>query len=205
MFKGTIDSPSPAVPSDLPGLADRIIRGDALAEPLFRSASSRGLRILIAHHLADGDAIKQIDGLVEQTTNGAIAALKDGTVASASGVIIWLCRTVRQLTSAERSLSPFEFEGECASSPTGLQQIGPEGTTEYPMDQAGARELVAALPTLYRRVLTRFYVGRETKETICAEEGIGPLEFDAIRSKVRKKGLQRAFGRASSSCTAGCA
>lgn len=201
MFKGTTASLSPAVPSDLLRLADRIIRRDALAEPLFRSASSKGLRILIAHHLASGDAVKQIvDRLIDQTTNGAIAALKDGTVGSASDVIGWMCRTCRQLAEAERSLLPLEF-----SAPTGLQRIGPDGATEYHVDRAGAREFVASLPTLYRRVITRFYVGGETRETICAEEGIGPLEFDAIRSKVLKKGLQRAFGRASSSCVAGCA
>lgn len=178
MINGTTASSSPSVPSDIPGLATRIIHGDRLAEPLFRLACSRGLRLVIDHHLRGNTAAEP---LVEQVTDGVIAALRNGTIVGGD-VTAWMCRQARHLA---------------------LQLKPQQQTIAVPASRMG-REVFATIPALHQRLLRRFYLDAHTKETICAEEDLSPAEFDAIRSNARKKMMPQ-HSSASENYVAGCA
>jgi DNA-directed RNA polymerase specialized sigma24 family protein len=174
---------SPSVPSELERLAHRVLHGDASAEPPFRAAASRGLHILIAHRLR---GCNRVDTLVDQVISKAIAALRDGTLTCSTDVPAWMCSRARHIALEAKS-----------------QQPETEQLTEQPTERecAATSKALAALQPLHRRVIMHFYLHSESKETICAAEGLTANEFNKIKSSARKK-IMAHTASASAPCVA---
>jgi RNA polymerase sigma-70 factor (ECF subfamily) len=190
---------SPAVPDssgeELANLVAGIVARDPRAEADLVERYSRAVAMLIRRLIRDE---AERDDLFQETFRIAIGRVRQGAVREPERLSGFVCQIARNvaLEHCRRAARRDDLVGghpaqEPAASP--FEQLERKQNAEL------VRRVMAQLPSeRHRELLERYYIHQESKERICADLELAPLQFDQIhfRARERYRGLYlKAVGR----------
>jgi RNA polymerase sigma-70 factor (ECF subfamily) len=179
----TADSPAAGAAGDNSLLVERIAQGDRDAEDEFVRRYIGGVHGLVRRHTRPGDPA--VDDLVQDVLSNVLQKLRAGALRDGTALPAYVRSTVVFAARAEyrqrRNVDPIDPQKpDPGDSPAEL--------AENADTRRAVTMLVGSLPTVRdREVLLRFYLGDESKESICARLHIEESHFRRVIFRARDR------------------
>ncbi|MBK5290814.1 MAG: sigma-70 family RNA polymerase sigma factor [Acidobacteriia bacterium] len=209
--EGAGPSPSPDQGAQWRDLVARIQSGeDAGMEELYR-LFSKGIRFYLCRQLGP----QELDDKVHDTFLIVVQAIQRGDLREPERLMGFVRTVVRRQVAAfiDHAVQNRRDQMDIETSKTiADNRQNPEQTAIIDEKVEIMREVLRAISTRDREILTRFYIQEQSQEEICSEMGLSETQFRLLKSRAkarfgelgRKKMTRKSLNKLSMRNGAGC-
>jgi RNA polymerase sigma-70 factor (ECF subfamily) len=170
-----------------PELVARIVAGERDAEDELIRRYSRGVSTLLRRIAGDPSVAEDLH---QETFRICIDKIRRGELREPEKLSAFMCSVARNL-AIEHFRQVSRRPGDAASEPAELLADSSPSALAQLLQKEKAAVVRQVLSELYsqrdRELLYRFYVAEEDKEQICADLGLGSLQFNRVLFRARER------------------
>ena len=182
----SVSAPPPAADPIFGVLAERIRRGDRLAESELVAALGRGVRIMLERRIADQELARDV---FQDTFMVVLARLRTEALDTPERLPAFVHQTATNLAvGAFRREARRRTTADSDSVEQVADPANPYLALSAAQQRAAVHRLIGEMSVPRdRQVLLRYYLDEADKATLCAELELAPEHFDRVLYRARSR------------------